>query len=82
MSASSELVERSGHLKRALVEFAYQPRFSRAMGQALEQRFGPFGIPEEGEFTNFLDWFVLEQAPRRPKPTATRETKAAQALSG
>jgi len=60
MPASSQLVWRSGDLKGELVDFARARRFARAFRQALEQRFGGTVVTDEGEFINFLDWFVLE----------------------
>jgi hypothetical protein len=60
MPASSQLVRRSGDLKGELVDFARGRRFARTFQQALEQRFGGLVVTDEGEFINFLDWFVLE----------------------
>ena len=60
MPASSQLVRRSGDLKGELVDFARGRRFARTFRQALEQRFGGLVVTDEGEFINFLDWFVLE----------------------
>ena len=60
MPASSQLVRRSGDLKGELVGFACGRRFARTFRQALEQRFGGLVVTDEGEFINFLDWFVLE----------------------
>jgi len=60
MSASSELVRRSGDLKGELVNFAQASRFARSFRQALRERFaGPAAVDEE-QFINFLDWFVLQ----------------------
>ena len=60
MPANPDLVHRSGDLKRELVDFAHEPRFSRALRRALEQRFGEGVTGDEGELTNFLDYFVLQ----------------------
>ncbi|MDP8923283.1 MAG: hypothetical protein M3O34_10470 [Chloroflexota bacterium] len=61
MSASPDLIERSGDLKRELLAFAQEPRFERAYRRALRERFGPFDLPDEAEFANFLDHFILQR---------------------
>jgi hypothetical protein len=61
MTAISDLVARSVDLKRQLLEYANLPRFDRAIRHALEERFGPVPLVDEGELANFLDWFVLEE---------------------
>jgi hypothetical protein len=60
MRAGSDLVERSGDLKRALLDFSERPRFRRPFRQAFEQRFGGTPVVDEAQFTNFLDAFVLQ----------------------
>ncbi|MGH2618868.1 MAG: hypothetical protein ACRDJC_26870 [Thermomicrobiales bacterium] len=61
MTANADLVERSGDLKRELVDYAQQPRFDDAFRQAIEQRFdGAEPIVDEDEIANFLDWMILE----------------------
>jgi hypothetical protein len=65
MPAPSTLIERSGErsgeLKGELVDFALQSRFSRALRQARRRRFGLALRVDEAEWTNFLDWFVLQE---------------------
>ena len=61
MPASSDLVWRSGDLKRALLEFAQRPRFARRFRQALERHFSKIAAADEAKFANFLDSFVLQQ---------------------
>ncbi len=61
MPASPKLIERSGDLKRDLLEFAQGRRFARAFEEALLERFGPVPEIEEDAFSNFLDAFVLQQ---------------------
>lgn len=60
MPVSPDLIERSGDLKRQLVEFAHSARMKRALRQATKQRFGPVGEADEGEFINFVDHFILQ----------------------
>jgi hypothetical protein len=60
MSASSELVRRSGDLKGELVDFAQGSRFARSFRQALRERFAGAAAVDEEQFINFLDWFVLQ----------------------
>jgi hypothetical protein len=61
MPANLDLVERSGDLKRELVDFARQPRFAGSFRQAFDQRFGGRVRVDESEFANFLDYFILQQ---------------------
>lgn len=56
----ARLIGRSGDLKRALLGFAGQPVFARALEQARLQYFGGRGQASEGEITNFLDCFILQ----------------------
>ncbi len=60
MSASSELVRRSGDLKGELVDFAQGSRFARSFRQALSERFAGAAAVDDEQFINFLDWFVLQ----------------------
>ena len=60
MPVTTELIEHSVDLKRELVDFVMQPRFDRAISQALERCFGFVLELEESEFYNFLDWFILQ----------------------
>ena len=60
MPASERLIERSGDLKRDLLDFAKGSEFSAALKQALEKRFGRVAVGDESEMANFLDEFVLQ----------------------
>lgn len=60
MVANPDLIERSGDLKRELLDFAETSRFRREMKRAFEQRFGKVGARDEGELGNFLDYFALQ----------------------
>ena len=60
MAANKDLVERSGDLKRELVDYAMQRRFDRAARDALERRFGETPIVDEADLANFMDWFILQ----------------------
>lgn len=60
MTASSDLVERSGDLKRELIEFSHQRRFDRPARKAVEERFGRYPVLSEEEAINFQDWFALQ----------------------
>jgi hypothetical protein len=59
MAVNQQLVERSGALKRDLLAFAREPRFSRELRAALAQRFGPVVVGDEAEVADFLDHFML-----------------------
>ncbi len=60
MPVNQNLIQRSGDLKRDLLEFGQGPRFDRALRQALTEHFGPTIVANEGEVGNFLDWFILQ----------------------
>jgi hypothetical protein len=60
MPPSTELIERSGDLKRALLEFAHGSRFAGAFQKALLDHFGEATELDEEAFGNFLDAFVLQ----------------------
>jgi hypothetical protein len=56
-----DLVERSGDLKRALVEFASDPRFDDAFEDALVRRHGSGTTSlDEGAFANVIDYLALQ----------------------
>ena len=59
MAAGADLIARSGDLKGELVAFAEGRRFSRALQQAYDERFGPWDIPDNVTAIDFLDRFVL-----------------------
>jgi len=61
MATIDELVQRSAPLKRELLEYAQKPRFDRAFRQEIRARFGwPLVLEDEGELSNFFDWFIQE----------------------
>jgi hypothetical protein len=60
-----ELVERSGDLKREMLEFATGPVLKRELRKQLTVRFGdPAIIDREEDLENFFDWFIQQY--RRP----------------
>ena len=59
--ADPNLIERSGDLKREVLEFALGRRFSRELRRATRERFGPVVAADEGEYGNFLDYFILQR---------------------
>lgn len=61
MPVNNDLLERSGDLKRALIEYTMQRRFDRAYRRALEQRFGRTPVVDEAELANVMDWFALTE---------------------
>ena len=61
MAANKDLVERSGDLKRELVDYAMQRRFDRAVSDALERRFGQTPVIDEADLADFMDWFILQE---------------------
>jgi hypothetical protein len=61
MASIDELVQRSVHLKRELLDFSNGPRFDRAYRQQIRARFGGrMFVGDEGDLTNFSDWFVQQ----------------------
>lgn len=60
MPSSADLVSRSGDLKRALVDFAQQPRFERELDRVLRRRFRGRAAVDEAAFVDVLDVFVLQ----------------------
>jgi hypothetical protein len=61
MSVSLDLVERSGDLKRELVQFAQGPRFAGTLRKAIRERFGSTIVGNEGELYDFMDSFILQR---------------------
>jgi hypothetical protein len=59
MAVNQQLVDRSGELKRDLLAFAWEPRFSHEVRAALDERFGPVVVGDEAEVADFLDHFML-----------------------
>jgi hypothetical protein len=59
MTASSDLVERSGDLKREVLDFAGLSQFRRAYIDAFEEYFEG-RTREQSDLTNFLDYFILQ----------------------
>lgn len=60
MATTADLVARSGDLKRELVLYAQQPRYDRALREALLARDLPSNVSEEQQWIMFLDYFVLQ----------------------
>ncbi len=60
MDVTDLLVERSGDLKRQVLDFAQKPRFDKMFRQEIRRRFGPIGTGDEGKLYNFFDWFIQE----------------------
>ncbi|HEY3080537.1 MAG TPA: hypothetical protein VGM69_11625 [Chloroflexota bacterium] len=57
----SDLVWRSGDLKRALVDFAREPRFDDALDDVLVRRHGPATTElDDAVFANLLDYLALQ----------------------
>ena len=54
-----DLVERAGHLKPMLVEFALSPRFDRELSAVIARDF-PDGVADESLFSMVLDHFALQ----------------------
>jgi hypothetical protein len=59
MSTTADLVERSGDLKRELVEYAQQPRYHQAFREALLSQ-DLSVMADEQKLTMFMDHFVLQ----------------------
>lgn len=61
MPAGTDLIARSGDLKRQLVTFSRRPRYRSAFRRATKQRFGSHSIrADEEDVVNFIDAFVLQ----------------------
>lgn len=60
VSSIDELVRRSVTLKRELLDYAQKPRFDRAFRQEIRARFGQVVVADEGELSNFFDWFIQQ----------------------
>lgn len=54
------LVERSGDLKRAVLDYSRHPRFDRVFRQEIRVRFGRVVTGSEAEVSNFFDRFIQE----------------------
>ena len=55
-----ELIERSGELKRALVDFVCGPRFKRQLGSFMLEAVGPERELSESEAVSIIDTFALQ----------------------
>lgn len=55
-----DLVERAGHLKPMLVEFALSPRFDRELSAVIAQNFPAGMVTDEALFSMVLDHFALQ----------------------
>ncbi|MER7009158.1 hypothetical protein ABT297_39790 [Dactylosporangium sp. NPDC000555] len=61
MDSTDSLVERSGSLKRQLLEFAQKPRFDKQFRQEIRKRFGKLVVIEDEQaLYAFYDWFLQE----------------------
>jgi hypothetical protein len=60
VSDNTDLIERSGDLKRALLEFAQSRRYQGYLREAMNDRFGEVVVGDEGEVGNFFDFFLLQ----------------------
>lgn len=67
MATATDLVERSGDLKRELVEYAQQPRYHRAFREVLNAQGGESAVADEQRLTMFFDHFVLQHRLRNGK---------------
>ncbi|GAC1330259.1 MAG: hypothetical protein NVSMB22_22380 [Chloroflexota bacterium] len=60
MSDTTDLIERSGDLKEALLAFAQNRRYRRYLREAMQERFGEVVVGDEAEVGNFFDSFLLQ----------------------
>lgn len=60
MPATSDLIGRTGDLKRQLLKFLGEPRFRSVFQQALRERFGEVVVGDEDEVGDFFDYFLLQ----------------------
>ena len=54
MSSTDALVERSGNLKRDLLDFARKPRFDKQFRQEIRRRFGKVVAGDEADLYGFF----------------------------
>lgn len=67
MATATDLVARSGDLKRELVEYARQPRYHRAFREVLSAQGADSVGDDEQRLTMFFDHFVLQHRLRNGK---------------
>ncbi|HZN20867.1 MAG TPA: hypothetical protein VFB84_22190 [Micromonosporaceae bacterium] len=67
MATATDLVARSGDLKRELVEYAQQPRYHRVFREVLRTQGADLAGVDEQRLTMFFDHFVLQHRLRNGK---------------
>jgi len=72
VTAIASLVERSGDLKRELLEFSRQPRFDRDRREVLRDHFPNRFVDDESELIAALDYFLLQHELRSGKTVVER----------
>jgi hypothetical protein len=70
-----DLVERAGHLKPMLVDFALSPRFDRELSAVIARNFPGRVVTDESVFSMVLDHFALQH--RLPSGNTVVEAFAA-----
>ena len=74
-------IDRAGELKRELVEFSQQPRYSRALGEVLADQQGDSGMLDEHQLMMLWDYFVLEHPLRNGRTVLEQFVDARRDLS-
>jgi hypothetical protein len=72
VTAIASLVERSGELKRELLEFSRQPRFDRDRREVLRDHFPNGFVCDEWELVTALDYFLLQHELRSGQTVVER----------
>jgi hypothetical protein len=72
VTAIATLVERSGELKRELLEFSRQPRFDRDRREVLQDHFPSGFVYDESELVAALDYFLLQHELRSGQTVVER----------
>jgi hypothetical protein len=72
VTAITSLVERSGELKRELLEFSWQPRFDRERRKVLRDHCRNGFVTDESELITALDYFLLQHELRSGKTVVER----------
>ena len=72
MTVIASLVERSGELKRELLEFSRQPRFDRDRREVLRDHFPNGFVTDESELVMALDYFLLQHELRSGQTVVDR----------
>ena len=72
MTAITSLLDRSGDLKRELLEFSSHPRFDRDRREVLRKHFSNRFVDDELELVAAIEYFLLQHELRTGKTVVER----------